>query len=506
MKNVRPWVSHNRAWIISGIIAITISFFGLNLTRVKEIAGDLVRILQGRKTVYYSFVDESHVTNRGGEVHGTNASNFAKGGCGDIYGFISIEDADVLHIPVPDELVHLDEGTVALCVTPKTDFQGKDNLSLFRIHQGDQDVSLKVGWEDEYDSKGPGLRLRLRLYEKDEKKGNPQLFSKDPLNWTEDDHYHLAGTWGADGMKLYIDGKPVNGELRGDHTYTKANFEDFKGGTFVINNADNDLDKCDKPTNSIVSNLQVSNYQMDDTKVKESYEVLHPGEKTVYYSLVNEEQVEKKKGTVYPTNVNHDNNFAKGGCGDISGFISRKKKEVIHIPVPPELVDLDKGTVALCVTPKTDFQGKYSLSLFRIHKGDQDVSLKVGWPDDPKPTRLRLRLRLRLKEGEDNPIVFSKKTLDWKANSHYHLAGTWGADGMKLYINGELEGEHTYSDADFEDFEDFKGGTFVINNDDNDLDKCDKPTNCIVSNLQVFNYQRNDKQVKERYDELHPTE
>lgn len=78
MKEVRPWIVHNKAWIISGILAIIISFFGINFQTVKPIFRELwVR----PTTETWRLTDENAVINQGGEIHTDTADNFVDKGC-----------------------------------------------------------------------------------------------------------------------------------------------------------------------------------------------------------------------------------------------------------------------------------------------------------------------------------------------------------------------------------------------------------------------------------------
>jgi hypothetical protein len=45
--------------------------------------------------------------------------------------------------------------------------------------------------------------------------------------------------------------------------------KDFSEGTFIINNSSSDLDHVNSPSDCIVSQLQISNYQMDEAAIKD---------------------------------------------------------------------------------------------------------------------------------------------------------------------------------------------------------------------------------------------
>ena len=257
-------------WVVSLIVAIVFSFFGLNVQKVWKFIGAITHPRPKNKTVNYPLANENLVVNNQGQVHytdGNGYNNFDEGGCG-TYGFISVEDEDVILFPVPAEFTYLDQGTVSFCVTPKRNFEEAESFSLFRVHNEPKNISFKVTWQADSTEgiKRPYLRLRFRW---NQEKDKPKVFSEEALNWKMDGHYHIAGTWGSDGMKLYIDGEPV-----GENKSTTAGPKDFREGIFVINNDSPDIGEGGSPSRCIVSKLQISNYQMSEAEIKEIYYAL----------------------------------------------------------------------------------------------------------------------------------------------------------------------------------------------------------------------------------------
>lgn len=257
-------------WLVSTVFAILIGYFGINYQKCSqdlEVTQDLEVIIDTpfeNRTINYSLEDKESVENGGGIVHG---GYFDEGGCGS-RGFISVENRDVIFFPIPPKFTSLYEGTVAFCVTPKGPL--RDSFSLFRVHEvqeKDPNISLKVV----SNADGQQSRFRLRGHTRAEKE---VVLSEEFLDWETNDHYHIAATWGPIGMRLYI-----NGKLRGEGRAVEdiiSNPIDFKDGTFVINNFSPELDECYSPTNCIISNLQVSNYQLSEEEIKRSYSKLHP--------------------------------------------------------------------------------------------------------------------------------------------------------------------------------------------------------------------------------------
>jgi hypothetical protein len=69
------------------------------------------------------------------------------------------------------------------------------------------------------------------------------------------------------------------------------------------------------------------------------------------------------------------------------------------------------------------------------------------------------------------------------------MAGTWGPDGLKLYLDGELEGE-----ADFKKGPTVFAETFQINNIELP-NGATFPTNCVVDGLRLSDHQKASDQL-----------
>ena len=255
----------NPTWLASTIFAILVGYFGINYQKCSQDLRVTIDPPSENRTINYSLEDKESVQNGGGIVHG---GYFDEGGCG-TRGFISVENRDVIFFPIPPKFTSLYEGTVAFCVTSKGPL--RDSFSLFRVHEAhekDPNISLKVVSVAD----GQRSRLRLRGHTKAEKE---VVLSEEHLDWQTNDHYHIAGTWGPTGMRLYINGKLIGKGKRAIEDVISSPI-DFKDGTFVINNYSPELDECNHPTHCIISNLQVSNYQLSGEEIKRNYSKLHP--------------------------------------------------------------------------------------------------------------------------------------------------------------------------------------------------------------------------------------
>ena len=195
-------------------------------------------VATAKETFFSALESKAEVEKEGGTVAG---GSFAPGKFGN--GFVSEKAGDVIHFPVEDRFVNLDEGTVELWVTMGMDVSTvTGELFLFMTYKrGTDAVFLQF-------DKGGKARMRI--------KSAGSWFNADSgaLNWKKGEHHHMAGTWGPGGLKLYLDGK-----LEAEHG-SKAGPKVF-AETFEINNASPPDPKF--PTNCVVDGLRISDHQKD---------------------------------------------------------------------------------------------------------------------------------------------------------------------------------------------------------------------------------------------------
>lgn len=215
----------------------------------------------------------------------------------------------------------------------------------------------------------------------------------------------------------------------------------------------------------------------------------------LFSSLASQEIVTNDGGTVI------NGAFAEGGCG--MGFISREKGDVISFRLKNP-ANMKEGTVELCVTLTQDLKADYDYYLFSVHEGENAVILQIAWNAQQGYHYVRLRIK---PARETKAARVYTREIKWQQAEHHHIAATWGAAGLYVYIDGEIsiadqikqEGTHKHNVA----VERNLHGPFVINNNHYDGIDATAPTHCIVSNLRVSNYQKTDAQVKESYAILH---
>lgn len=226
--------------------------------------------------------------------------------------------------------------------------------------------------------------------------------------------------------------------------------------------------------------------------------VVQPAPQTFPYPLDSPGVIENARGKV--TFTDRDN-FAKTGCGTV-GFISKKAADVVIFTLENEFTNLNGGTIEVCVTPHRDPKdAPHNFSLLRIpsHEKKAGVTLKVvGIAAEAPAIRMRIVINPEIAEP-----VKSIGILDWEVGKDYHIAGTWGPEGMYLYINGKKVGVN----ADFKESPKSLQGKLAINNDgldDGPDDLFNNPTECVVSNLQISNYQKSAEEIEESYLKLRP--
>lgn len=219
-----------------------------------------------------------------------------------------------------------------------------------------------------------------------------------------------------------------------------------------------------------------------------------PAQQTFPYPLGNSGLIENEGGEGTFTDKY---NFAEGECGT-SGFISKGPTDVVIFTLENEFTNLNGGTVEVCVTLHRDPKDAlHNFSLLRIpsHEKKAGVTLKVvGIANKDPAIRMRIVINPEIAES-----VRSIGVLDWEVKKHYHIAGTWGPEGMYLYIDGKNVGVN----ADFKESPKSLQGKLAINNDGPD-DLFNNPTECVVSNLQISNYQKSAEEIEESYLKLHP--
>ncbi len=188
---------------------------------------------------------------------------------------------------------------------------------------------------------------------------------------------------------------------------------------------------------------------------------------TFFSALESQAEVEKEGGTV------GGGSFVPGKFGN--GFVSQEQGDVIHFPVEDRFINLDEGTVELWVTMGIDTSAiTGELFMFMTYKrGTDAVFLQFN---NGGIAQMRIK-------SANNWFNANSTPLNWKEGEHHHMAGTWVPDGLKLYLDGELEGEDNFSEGPKVFAE-----TFEINNASPPSPNF--PTNCVVDSLRISDHQK----------------
>jgi hypothetical protein len=193
--------------------------------------------------------------------------------------------------------------------------------------------------------------------------------------------------------------------------------------------------------------------------------LIYAGE-TFYSSLDNKEIVEAEGGTV------DGGEFAPGKLGD--GFKSVGAKDVITFPVEGRFTNLEQGTVELFVTMGVDASEiTGELFMFITYKRGTDA-LDLSWNNNVARARIK---------SAGSWYTAGSDPLDWKAGETHHMAHTWGPDGLKLYLDGEVAGE-----------DDFTGGPtlfatwMAINNVE--PENANFPSQSVVDEIRISDHQK----------------
>lgn len=176
--------------------------------------------------------------------------------------------------------------------------------------------------------------------------------------------------------------------------------------------------------------------------------------------------------------------FVPGVRGN--GFISDEKSAVVHFPMHEMLGKhyLDEGTLECWlilgwdIDKFTNKTGKDEAFMFWAYNraGTDAIGLMIGGGRN----RPVAQFRVREVRNEWHNAVSAK--LNWKEGETHHMAGTWGAAGLHLYLDGELAAQNRY-----------KGGPaniierLSINN--NETDPAKFPTYSVVDELKIHDEQ-----------------
>ena len=240
---------------ILAVLLALLGFFGIRFESVKSVISDQMHQLSAGEPFFCTLESSTVIQNAQGDVDIHSRGNFADGGCRP--GFISREYRDRATFPVDGNLTYFKAGTIELCLTPQREFTASDrDFYLFSTAPAPNAIILQL--VDDGVLKHPSLlRLRVKSGDGDKSKNNGRVLSQNGLEWKVGQHYHIACTWGKNGLNLYIDGK------RAGHNERYTDAPKNLSGRFVVNNASTDPEDCDRPTYCIISNLVIHDAQLD---------------------------------------------------------------------------------------------------------------------------------------------------------------------------------------------------------------------------------------------------
>ena len=198
---------------------------------------------------------------------------------------------------------------------------------------------------------------------------------------------------------------------------------------------------------------------------------LAAAEETFYSALESKKSVEDEGGIV------KNGKFEPAKFGN--GFLGEKDGDLISFPSEGRFTSIERGTIEFWVKLGVDVP---------------DVNRETFWfytyklPNDAIFVSLDGKLsfpplaRLSIKSAGS---WFAAKSpgLKWKKGEIHHVAGTWGKDGMKLYLDGELA-----SSDKFEGGPTAMPDTFAVNNTDNQGGGF--YTECVVDELRISDHQK----------------
>jgi hypothetical protein len=101
--------------------------------------------------------------------------------------------------------------------------------------------------------------------------------------------------------------------------------------------------------------------------------------------------------------------------------------------------DLSEGTIELWFKLKEPIQGAVPWNQMIGKTVNDNFNSYLGIGDNPPG-----KLRFKMEKGGDDVSVASDSN-QWNADQWYFVAGTFGPDGLKLYIDGVLQGNTSQS-------------------------------------------------------------
>lgn len=145
---------------------------------------------------------------------------------------------------------------------------------------------------------------------------------------------------------------------------------------------------------------------------------------TFYCSLDSQEVVEDQDGTVT------GGKFEKAKFGE--GFYSEKVGDIITFPVEDRFTNLEAGTVEFWVKMGVDAAKVIEERCWFLTYLTPNDAIYIDLDGKYAPQKARMRIKSAgTWYNADSP------SLDWQKGEIHHVAGTWGEDGVKLYLDGE---------------------------------------------------------------------
>jgi hypothetical protein len=217
-------------------------------------------------------------------------------------------------------------------------------------------------------------------------------------------------------------------------------------------------------------------------------------EVTFYADLESEESVEAGGGEV----IGNGGQFVPGYIGN--GYMSTEAEDVVRYPFEGAIEGYqEQGTLELWLTLGWDIDnftdaigvdwrdwGLGEVFMFWSYNdaGTDAIGMMIG---DGSPNSPIAQFRVR--EAVEEWHSAASEELDWKEGSTHHMAGTWGPNGVNLYLDGEWAGDEPYQGGPANPIE-----RLSINN--NEADPASFPSFSVVDELKIHDVQLSDDEVR----------
>jgi len=269
-------------------------------------------------------------------------------------------------------------------------------------------------------------------------------------SWEADRPYHLAFTWGSRGMELWVDGILVNSSSSTAYP-PSGTYSDFLLGKGQYAQFNGQIDEFRISTIQRTYTKPPSDVTLNNSYDYDAYTIAlwHFDENNG--TFVNDSMDSwdlSKKSNNEPLWNDTDQKF-----GDSSLLFDGVDDYITN----PSIFDNipSNGTFEFWWKPDKTYNSSvddFNTFLYKKNKNSPLNKMVVLWRGSDSEPYMRGKIQFLLQTDDSTIYRVTSTTNEFLAGVWYHIATTWGSDGMEIYVNGVLENSTSYtgiiSDAD----------------------------------------------------------